>query len=437
MDADQSCSRRVDFKRINTNLEKILGVLPRRGTICIDNPSHYSLWADEIFLNHIFQKLDINLSDYTSASLEEEVENWDRDHIVDLVENLEIFTTEEASKEKLRYLITRSMTPKGLARHLLNDETEYARYNQCVISELENDGINTEKWLSHGNNYKKFPIYGTNDFLEFVQWDRDFREDFAIGSLSNCCIAIESDKQLEFKKVLLDYFLDMSVQVLRIKRYDSKRDNYDEIGQVYFVALEDEKGKPTLGVTSVEIAERYRENFSLVPPIANAIVRDDGFRETYGFSSSLIGQRFSMFGKYLTSRRNEIGTFTSSVLKQKRANFNQEKDKLIKEGHHTGKIKRKLKSINGEIELMDDLRKRIYGISKHKVSKLGLDHCRGSFLGTNYLDLFGKGAGDHAGFFNPETPSHKVSAYHIVRDGLFSDIERNLIGLKEKYKKGK
>lgn len=423
----------------------------------IGDDTDFALRTDEIFLEHVLEQSGVGLSDHTNRTLTQELAYWDREHLADLAMNINFYTKNSDEREKLAYLISHSIRGdlvESLASGNQNDK--FAAYNAYVLSHLKKMGVSVEAWLNHGGNLKHAPSLNPSRpfYLETSQWKRDFRSEFAIGDISKCCIAVGGKPSDEkFRHILLDYFLDLSVQVLHVRKVEEDREE-EKIGQVYFVAMQSNgkhkskseatsETKACLGVTSVELNPAYRGDIDIVPPIANSILSRDGYQEIYGFSSTFIGNRFSAFRGYLSKRKADISNMVSSVLKQRRQNYNHERKIALRQGLPTTSLQEKVETITHEIGSLVEVRDEIYYPSKIRIEKAGLRESanQGGYKGTDYLDFFDKRLPSFSisfpfisdGFFRQAAPPATADGYLIYDKALFDNLEATMNAIRVKY----
>lgn|SRR3989338_4793308 len=359
-----------DREKYRRALEEIIGPeAAKYGAISDD--ALYRLKADEFFLAHILDKADVRLSNHTHRSIVEELEFWDRAHLVDLAQNIEVYTTnpkdnstDPLAKEKLKYIIEHSIRG-DLVQALVsgNPDDKFASYNSHVLTHLRNQGLKVDVWLTHGGNLRHTPSLNPhNPFsIETIQWKRDFRSEYAIGNISQCCISVDGNPDdLRFKKILLDYFLDMSVQVLHVKK--TKDAQEEKIGQIYLMAFQNlempmgdatstQAFGPCLGLGSLEFAAKHRGDPELDFPVIDAIIGHGGYREIYGFESAFIGHKLALFDAYIKQRKNDVSRMLKNVLKQKRQNFSQDKDKARRSQLPATEVQERLDQVNEEIRI--------------------------------------------------------------------------------------
>ncbi|MFP4403656.1 MAG: hypothetical protein ACLFPJ_04860 [Candidatus Woesearchaeota archaeon] len=414
----------------------------------LENDSYFKLETDSLFLEHVLNSVDININS-KNRRIYEELENWDRRYLVNLCDNLENLIDSNENKEKLKYIITKSMEndlTESLARANLTDK--FSKYNIHVLNNLEKLNINVENWLDKTKRIHLNSLNPNNYFgLKIKKWSQDFRTSYSIGNISDCCISFDKNKEfIPMKPVLLDYFLDLSVQIAHLRRIKGA-EKEEKIGQIYFLGLnclhpkkkqKNFSKRSCLGLTSVEIKNKYKKDLDLVPLISESIMGYNGFKNHFNYDSALFGHRFNLFDQYIISRKNEIKGLIH-FLKQKRQNYTAIRRDLKHHGHEINEISDKIKSIDEEIPIISEIVDDIYKSKKYFVNKIGLIdaiNANESYLGTNYLDLFQQKS-QHDGFFNAENKKYQVEGYLLNEVGIFEKIEKTLNYLNQKYKKKK
>lgn len=414
---------------------------------------------DQIFLQYILLKSDIDPKSLIKKPLIEELSFWNRKYLPDLAFNIDIYTNDDITKEKFNYLLEHSI--KGdLVNSLLsgNIEDKFAVYNQHVTDGLKKFGV-SDKWFSHGNNlsYRQSRNPKNNFDIELVEWKRDFRSEYAIGNISDCCIAINNEQtERRFKPVILDYFLDNTIKLIHFKVGGKK------IGQIYLLSMV-EDGKPCMGITSVELNKEFKEGKNandIVPPIAEALIGEGGYQDTYGFESVFIGPRFNLFREYLKDKKQSINEM-QCVLKQRRRDYNLQKanerkhlysipisgSEMNQSSDNMSKIIEKIETLSGQIELLTRIKEDMYSEKNILFRKIGFKEASepykmnwhyskpNAFFGTNYLDICGL---REDGFFNIFSPPNKTNrGFLIKKDGYINEIESALRIMNEAYVKKK
>ncbi|MDD9952877.1 MAG: hypothetical protein OXR66_00910 [Candidatus Woesearchaeota archaeon] len=410
----------------------------------------YRFDTDMLFLQHVLERAGVVLQENTGRSHEEELEFWDRRHLLDLAEHIETLTAPQGGRA-LEYLVKHSIRgdlPKVLSSGDTSDP--YATYNTHVLKGFEAAGINNDVWMNHGGNDQyslTWELEGGNS-LELVQWKRDFRSEFAIGNISDCCIGINDLVQhMSFKGVLLDYFLDLAIQVAHINEVTSAGPQ-NKVGQAYFVGLTpaeaqfegamgrreiQELGRALLGVTSVEIHPRYENRVEYVPPIVEAIAREGGFRDEYGFDATFFSTKFSQLPEYLCRRKCGLREMDGTI-REAASRLRQRKKSLKEQKAGLTEIKDRIRGTQSDLGRVGRLFGRMYSMRKLAVEKIGLLAAREDrlpYLGTNYMDLVQEF--NDCGFFNNRYGDIKVAGFPIRQAALFSAVENVRAALKQKY----
>lgn len=414
---------------------------------------------DQIFLQYILLKSNIDSKSLIKKPLIDELSFWNRKYLANLAFNVDIYLQDELTKEKFSYLIEHSI--KGdLVNSLLsgNIDDKFAVYNQHVISGLKKFGI-SDKWFSHGNNltYRQSRNPKNNFDIEIVEWKRDFRSEYAIGNISDCCIAINNEQtERKFKPVLLDYFLDNTLKVLHFK-VDGKK-----IGQIYLLSMVEE-GKSCMGITSVELNKDFKESKNandLVPPMAEALIGEGGYQDIYGFESVFISPRFNLFREYLKDKKQAINNM-QGVLKQRKRDYTQQKgnerkhlysipvsgSEMNQSSDRMSKLVEQIETITGQIGLLERIKEDMYSEKIIPFRKIGFKEATepykeswhysdsNAFFGTNYLDVCGL---REDGFFNVFSPPNRTNrGFLIKKDGYINEIESALRIMNETYVKKK
>ncbi len=396
-----------------------------------DNPASYCLTVDSLLLRHVLSSAGISLP---PQKLSDEVQNWDRDHLSDLAENVQNYTRNADDVEKLKFIIEHSMS-EDLVEVLADPKADnpYSRYNCQVLSAMDNLGANVDEWLRHEGNLSHSQSFNPKHPFSFnmVEWRRDFRREYAIGNVSECCIAVDDKPKYEkYKPVLLDYFLDLSIKVLKMKK------DRINVGQVYLVAL-DHEGIPSMGISSVEIAEAYRNDDDLVTPAMVLLIGDTNtYQSQYGFEESVVGDRFGVFKKYVNRRRELISNLKAN-LSGKRNALKQQIHAARIAGTSVLELDESRIRLGQEIELLDKQYHQLPERRATVMAKAGLREAIESgcaYLGTNYLDFFAKK--DEEGFFQPSQHFPKELKRYPVEDArIFARIESTLASLRTVYSK--
>jgi hypothetical protein len=451
MDLEKRINVLEEISNSNTNIASRLKNIDLSS---VSTKGNFFYYSDTIFLEYILEILDIDLEKHTERQIYEEVLEWNRKYLVDLAQNISIFTNNPVSKDKLKFLVERSIEG-NLVDSLLNGENPYAKYNSVFLEELTKEGININEWIEHGKLLGYFNTPDSSSTLEIKEWKRDFRKEYAIGNISECCIAINDDRgDLKYKQVLLDYFLDLSIQVLFINKHDvGNPENRQKIGQIYYVPLlmhtEDGK-KPILGVTSVEVAKKHKKDFDLVPPIANSILDSrEGYCQKNCFEAAFISPRFSLFNDYLREKGRQFNGIIARLKNRKtsynalkreatdelyRPNENENSDeKQLRAQKNLENAKNMLGTIEGDLAKTISYKENLYREYRIKVEKIGLAAAiekRTEYFGTDYLDIFSR---KDDGFFDLSKKIHNPTGHLIERDGPFYLMENHINILREKY----
>jgi hypothetical protein len=451
---DSDNRRRVLSKLIQ---EGKLEVIDKKGMASLlnkrDSP-YFNFQADTILLAYILNKAQIDLNKVSSKTIDDEVENWNRPYLADLAENIEVYTRDEVTLEKFQYIISHSISGNlvtALASGKSNDK--FASYNSHVLKRLDELGINTSLWLTHGQHLEYFSSPDNKVILEMKEWTRDFRREFAMGNISECCITTAVDsKHVVYQPVLLDIFLDLSIQAVLLngffEPFTGNHTNKEFLGQMYYVAFEGEseyKDRPILGVTSVELASRYRNDTNLVWPIGDSILDPRrGYEHLNGFNSTLVGMRFYLFRKYLhdisqglqsvitrvgqrgSDYKKNIASLTDKIRNiEKRGQGNPEDIPTLRAKKSI--YEERLKEVNTDLALLMQSQKSIYSEKRMKLKKIGLNYAvetKESFLGTNYLDILAESDDPKAGFFKPYNHrSFQASGHFITDEGPFYRVD--------------
>lgn len=421
-----------EYQRRRSFLQKV--ITPREAQkidALHDNLTDYCLTIDSLLLGHVLSSAGISLP---PQELSDEVQNWDRDHLSDLAENVQNYTRNADDVEKLKFIIEHSMS-EDLVEVLADPKADnpYSKYNHQVLSAMDNLGANVKNWLGHEGNLSHSQSFNPKHPFSFnmVEWRRDFRREYATGNISECCIAVDDKSEYEkFKPVLLDYFLDLSVKVFKMKK-----DRID-VGQVYLVAL-DHEGIPCMGISSVEIAEAYRNDDDLVTPAMVLLIGSSNtYQSQYGFKKSIVGDRFGVFKKYVNRRRELISNLKAN-LSRKRNALKQQIHAAKLTGNSVLELDESRIRIGQEIDLLERQYHQLPERRATVVAKAGLREAIESgvtYLGTNYLDLFAKK--DEEGFFQPSQHLPKELKRYPVEDGIiFAGIESTLASLRSVYSK--
>jgi hypothetical protein len=471
-------------------IKKIYGKVPTNIS-SIKKPSDnekLNILSDVLFLDYILNQSNINLEDITNRSVEEELQFWDRKNLLYLVDNINNYLIGEdkqgnLNKDKLKFIIEHSIKGDLTQTLAFSKDNPYSVYNSFVIDSLKENKINLDKWLLTQNKDKNRIIivknYNHDDYFALImkQWSRNFRTSFSIGDISECCISTkykdnihinenninEKKKRIEkektFKTIILDYFLDLSIQIAHI-RVLKEGEKEKKIGQIYFVALDslgrkkynsknqmqliNQESGICLGVSSVEIKPQYKNNDNLVPLISSAIISKDGFASNYSFKSALIGDRFSLFRQYLKTKEECLKTLKSQLtnkkrdLKQKKNSIYALWDDAIETKENYLEIRRDLDYFNNSLQEISSQIDNNYKRHSFKVRKLGLNkaianNCK--YLGTNYLDLFARS--DHEGFFMQNNINYLADGFLLTEKSIFDELEEKTIYFRKKYSKYK
>jgi hypothetical protein len=169
---------------------------------------------------------------------------------------------------------------------------------------------------------------------------------------------------------------------------------------------------------------------NLVSPIANAILKEGNYQETYGFNTSILG--YKLFNQYFKERKKNLGEMQVR-LRQKRQNLTQIKKKKRKKGLPLIDINSQIETLDGEKHKLERVQANICTPTKNKVRRIGYKNIiskKITYKGTNYLDLFS--IKEHDGYYSPRK-IHTIKGYNIPQAGFFEEIENTLDTLKYKY----
>lgn len=401
----------------------------------IEGPEEFAYETDIKFLNHILDRAGVTLNDHTKRTVDEELDEWDREHLVDLAKYIDKYTLLADRKEKFTYIISHSIEG-DLTTALLSNKDQFANYNKIALNAYAERGIDVEKWLNPGEKILFTTISQGNDSiqLEVQNWSRDFRKEFAMGNDSECCIEIGGkSKNEKYSHIILDYFLDLTIQAAHI--FDVTKPESREVGQIFFVGLDkQEKGEdihPVLGVTTVELSKDYKQNKEIIPGIMEAVFNQSSYNGA--FPTSEVAVETPTLSPYFAERRQQLGNMASYLKKERSQTRDKKrpfpKDTLIAQG-----LQRQIERISDEIEIVDDLTTNILKRSDVKLWKIGLAdavEAEEKYVGTNYLDIVAGPNWD--GFFNPRRPRPTVKAIVVKSPDLFRKIDSTYFGLRTKY----
>jgi hypothetical protein len=417
-------------------IKKILG----DKTTCqlaLENIASDPVERNILFLSYILQSVDIHLEDITDNSIDEELQEWNQNNLMDLVLAIPSLISNDDKKEQFRYTLTHSI--KGdLIQSLLYSDSQFANYNKHVLEGLYKAGINIEAWLDKEqfNCITSPGIHKHTDFfLSSKQWERDFRKEYAIGNISECCIAMnDTNNNFSRRPVLIEYFLDLSLQVSPLTLHSEGKER--SIGQAYLLALNSlgrnrkKKTRPEeigscLGITSVEICQDYREYIPLVVPLAKIIMHESGMRGVYGFERAIMGDRYSIFKRNV--RQIEV------EYKNLRQRLRDKRKQLKAENHII--YQQMINSIKNDADRIGMILEDLYKHRKYRVEKIGLKKAienEEKFLGTNYLDIFSP-PNAHDGFF-PMGPNPRiVDGFMLHGKGILEEMQIEKRKIIEKY----
>ena len=339
---------------------------------------------DILLKEDVLEKLVNKIYEHFDVDKEVNLSEWDRQFIPVLYGLRKGFITDQgiSEDEKVKLLLE---SENNLFENLkdISPWLDLKSYNEQILKKLDNLGINTNNWLD--GNYNFTTHMNNGERITFEQWSRDFKKEFSIGHYSDCCIALGGDDRGDiYQEVLLDYFIDHSINVIKISNENR------EIGQLYFVALTDKDFNTVLGTTSVEIDKEYGADEELAKVIAERISEGrSSIKEYFGFDKAVMSKRYSGFNDFIYKSGDYLSKSHQS-LRARRNKLRNRKKSLI-ERPSTMNNKRKFITLKNQINqatiYLKSLEDEKINFSD-KYTCLNRLTSNTNYQGTDYLDLF-------------------------------------------------
>jgi hypothetical protein len=384
---------------------------------------------DSILLKHIYEQIGLELPE----DISKDVDNWDRRYLGNLAVYIPHFIDNPDAKLKLQQAILLKDDPQNPML------SQIQTYNQIVRTEMTRLGCNLEFWLNSEDHIIHVPSVDGSYHVDLKPWSRNFKKEYALGNISECCVAINgSDKHLKYKRIWADYFLDETIQAIHLTRVEHETGKVTEIGQIYLAALyqESEKGiNSMLGISSVELKEEYKADLSLVPIILEGVCGSYGFMQQYGFSSTLVGPKLK-YSIYMRDKKAELKSLLGLV--RDRLRKNKEKLKELTTEEEIQEHMRLIETLSRERTTANLLLDGFYEPNSIPYKKVGLnqaifENC--TYLGTNYLDILNNS--DRHIFFNPRAIPSKIKGHVMSRNSNMDQVTAIIKALRAKYTKKK